>query len=263
MRNKFRFIVLLLKMKLQRQMMYPFSFFGVTIVDGSLFLLWLMMFKTIYSQVDAIGGWSQGQTMIFLGTFSLLNAINMTIYFFGVLGIPDKIRDGDLDHYLTKPVNPLLRITFENINIGSAPLILLSIGIVAYGLSLTGISISVGTGLLYTFFVLIMAVLYYDMEVIIRTFPFFFISANGIQKIEEASLDLCMRVPGVLFKGAFKVLFYFFLPYGIMATIPAQVLTHSVTGQMMVLAVGVVVVFMVFTLWFWRFGLKHYKSASS
>jgi len=263
MKNNLRFIQLLFKMKLQRQMMYPLSFFGATLVDGSLFLLWLLMFETIYRQVDSIGGWSQGQTTIFLGTFSLLNAINMTVYFFGVIGIPGKIRDGELDHYLTKPVNPLLRITFENINIGSAPLILLSIGIIVYGLSLTGIRINIGTGLLYVFFVLLMVVLYYDMEVIIRTFPFFFISANGIQWIEEAAFDLCMRVPGVLFKGLFKVLFYFILPYGIMATIPTQILTSSVSWQMMVISIGIVLVFSVFTQWFWRFGLKHYKSASS
>lgn len=263
MKNNLRFIWLLFKMKLQKQMMYRLSFFGATIVDGSVFLIWLLMFETIYGQVDSIGGWSQGQSTIFLGTFSLLNAINMTIYFFGVLEIPGKIRDGELDHYLTKPVNPLLRITFENINVGSAPLILFSIGIIVYGLSLTGISISVGIGVLYGFFILIMAVLYYDMEVIIRTFPFFFISVNGIQKVEDAALDLCMRVPGVLFTGGFKVLFYFILPYGIMATIPAQILTSSVSWEMMVMSIGIVLVFTIFTLWFWRFGLKHYKSASS
>lgn len=243
--------------------MYPLSFFGVTIVDGTLFLLWLLMFQTIYGQVDSIGGWSQGQTTIFLGTFSLLNAINMTIYFFGVIGIPEKIRNGELDHYLTKPVNPLLRMTFEQINIGSAPLILLSIGIIVYGLSLTDLRISVGTGLLYVFFVLLMAVLYYDMEVIIRTFPFFFISANGIQRIEEAALDLCMRIPGVLFHGLFKVIFYFILPYGMMATIPTQILTNAISWRMIGTSMGVVLVFTVFTQWFWRLGLRHYKSASS
>lgn len=250
-------------MKLEKQMMYRLSFFGATFVDGSLFLLWLLMFNAIYGQVDSIGGWSRGQTTIFLGTFSLLNAINMTIYFFGVNGIPDKIRSGDLDHYLTKPVNPLLRITFENINIGSSPLILLSIGIIVYGLSLTGITVTAGTVLVYTIFVVLMAVMYYNMEIIIRTIPFFIISATSIERLEGAAFDLCMRVPGVLFTGIFKILFYFILPYGIMATIPAQILTNSVSADMIALSAGIVVVFTVFAQWFWRFGLKNYKSASS
>ncbi len=258
-----RFILTLFKMKQSRMMMYRLSFFGATFVDGSLFVLWLLMFNSIYSQVDSIGGWSRGQMIIFLGTFSLLNAINMTIYFFGVIGIPGKIRSGDLDHYLTKPVNPLLRITFENINLGSAPLIILSIGIIAYGVSLVGMSVSTRTVLMYILFIILMAILYYDMEVIIRIIPFFVISATSIERLEGAAMDLCMRVPGVLFKGIFKVLFYFILPYGIMATIPTQIITNSVSSIMIATSAVVVVVFTIFTQWFWRFGLKHYKSASS
>lgn len=244
-------------------MTYRLSFFGATFVDGSLFLFWLLMFNAIYSQVDSIGGWNKGQTTIFVGTFSLLNAINMTIYFFGVIGIPGKIKSGELDHYLTKPVNPLLRITFENINPGSAPLIILSIGIIAYGVSLAGITVNTGTLLLYIFFIILMAVLYYDMEVILRTIPFFVVSATSIEQLESAAFDLCMRVPGVLFNGIFKVLFYFILPYGIMATIPAQIITNSVSDGMIAAAAVIAAVFTVFALWFWRFGLKHYKSASS
>jgi ABC-2 type transport system permease protein len=263
MKRNLRFILMLLKMKLSRMMMYRLSFFGGTLVDGSLFILWLLMFNVIYSQVDSIGGWSKGQGIIFLGTFSLLNAINMTIYFFGVAGIPNKIKTGALDHYLTKPINPLLRITFENINLGSAPLIFLSIGIIAYGLSLEGTVIHGGTLLLYILFIILMAILYYDMEVIIRTIPFFVISANSIERLEAAALDLCMRVPGVLFKGGFKILFYFILPYGIMATIPTQIITNSISGLMIAASVLVVILFTILTQWFWRFGLKNYKSASS
>lgn len=262
MRN-LRFICMLFKMKLSRSMMYRLSFFGASFVDGTLFIMWLLMFSTIYSQVDSIGGWNKGQTIIFLGTFSLLNAINMTIYFFGVNEIPGKIRYGELDHYLTKPVNPLLRITFENINIGSSPLILLSIAIIAYGVSLAGIGISAGNLLLYIVYIILMAVLYYDMEVIIRTIPFFVISASSIERLEGAAFDLCMRVPGVLFNGVFKLLFYFILPYGLMATIPAQILTNSVSGTMACISAVIAVVFTVFALRFWKFGLKHYKSASS
>lgn len=262
MRN-LKFIFTLFKMKLSRMMVYRLSFFGASFVDGSQFILWLLMFNAIYSQVDSIGGWSRGQMIIFLGTFSLLNAINMTIYFFGVIGIPSKIKNGDLDHYLTKPINPLLRITFENINPGSAPLILLSIGIIAYGVSFVGTSLSTGTLWLYILFIILMAILYYDMEVIIRTIPFFVVSATSIEKVESAALDLCMRVPGILFNGIFKVLFYFILPYGIMATIPTQILTNSASAPMIVLSAMIVIVFTVFTMSFWKFGLKHYKSASS
>lgn len=262
-KENLRFILTLIKMKLYGQMMYRLSFLGATFVDGTLFLLWLIMFNAIYGQVDTIGGWDIGQMTVFVGTFSLINAINMTIYFFGVNGIPGKIKSGELDHYLTKPINPLLRLTFESINIGSTPLILLSVAIVMYGVSLTNVSINIWIVLLYTMFIILMTLLYYNMEIIIRTLPFFFISSGGIERLENAALDLCMGVPGVLFHGVFKFLFYLVLPYGIMATIPTQILTNDISWQMVVLSVVIVIAFTIFAQWFWRFGLKHYNSASS
>ena len=258
-----RFIGLLAKLKLSQSMVFRLTFFGAFFVDGSLFIMQLLMFNAIYSQVDTIGDWGRGQMLIFVGTFSLLNAINMTVYFFGVNAIPSKIKSGDLDHYLTKPINPLLRLTFESVNMGSFPLVFFSIGIILYGISVQGMGVSTFHGLLYLLFILLMALLYYDLEVILRTIPFFVVSASSIERLEGAMFDLCMRIPGVVFKGVFKLIFYAVLPYGLMATIPTQILTRSLSVEGMLYAAAVVIVFTFLTFWFWKFGLKHYKSASS
>ena len=262
MRN-LRFILLLLKLKLSRMTVWRLSFFGAFFADGVLFLVQLLTFQVIYSQVDAIGDWSRGQMIIFIGTFAVINALNMLIYFFGVIGLPDKIKQGDLDQYLTKPINPLLRITFENINPGSIPLVIMSVLIVVYGVRTAGLAVSFPLGLAYSALVLLMTLLWYDMEVILRTIPFFVISANGIWQLEMHLLEMNMKVPGILYRGIFKLLFYFILPYGIMSTVPVQLLSGTLSMPGLLQSLGVVVVFTVFTLWFWRFGLRHYKSASS
>ena len=103
-------------MKLSKMMVFRLSFFGAFFVDGTLFLMQLLLYQAIYSQVDTIGEWERGEMIIFIGTFSLINALNMVIFFFGTNDIGVKIKNGDLDHYLTKPVNPLLRLSLENVN---------------------------------------------------------------------------------------------------------------------------------------------------
>ena len=263
MRRNLRFVLLLIKLKLSHMMVFRLSFFGGFFADGMLFLVQLMAFSAIYGHVGTIGNWSRGQMLIFIGTFSMLNGINMLIYFFGVNSIPGKISSGELDNYVTKPVSPLLRLTFENINLGSAPLLLMSGMIIAYGVSLEGITLTFPLLLGYSILVILMAVLYYDMELILRTIPFLVISANAIMRLEDPILDLNFKIPGVLFKGALKIIFYFILPYGIMATVPTQFLTETLSFAGLIQALSVVVVFTAFALWFWRFGLKHYKSASS
>lgn len=258
-----KFIKELIKLRLSHIMVFKLGFFGPFFVDGSLFLVQLMVFQAIYSNVDKIGTWGKGEMIIFIGTFSLINALNMIIFFFGVLTIPDKIKNGDLDLYLTKPINPLLRITFEKVNPGSIPLLFMSICIIAYGIKIGGIVISVSNVLLYLFFVLLMTILWYDLEVIIRTISFFVISTVNITRVEDVGLDLCMKIPGVVFKGVYKFVFYVILPYGIMATIPTQSLTGTITQGEILYGMVIVTVFTILTLLFWKIGLKHYDSASS
>ena len=263
MSKNLRFILLLIKFKFTRMMAFRLSFWGAFFADGSLFLVQLLTFETIYSQVDSIGGWDRGQMMIFVGTFSIINALNMLIYFFGVVDIPGKIRRGDLDLYLTKPINPLLRLTFENVNVGSFPLVIMGILIVGYGVSVSGIQVSFALALGYAAFVLLMTLLWYDMELILRTLPFLVLSANGVMQLVESLLELNFRVPGILYKGVLKLIFYFILPYGIMATIPTQLITRGLDGPGILVPVVTVAAFTVFALWFWQFGLRRYKSASS
>lgn len=42
-----------------------------------------MVFQAIYANVETIGPWGKGEMVIFIGTFSLVNAVNMVVYFLG------------------------------------------------------------------------------------------------------------------------------------------------------------------------------------
>ncbi len=262
-KSNMRFISALIRMKLSKLMVFRLSFFGAFFVDGSMFLIQVLFYQAIYSKVDTIGGWSIPEMIIFIGTFSLINALNMLIFFFGTNGIPNKIRSGDLDHYLTKPVNPLLRLSFESVDLGSFPLVIASIILILYGVKQLAIEVTFVRFAAYFIFVLLMTLLWYDLQIIVRSIPFFTISANNIARMGDTILELCMKVPGTLFKGVYKVIFYFFIPYGIMATYPTELIAGKLTFPEMIYGCIIVVLFTIFALCFWSFGLKHYKSASS
>ena len=261
--NNYRFIMALIRIKLSKLMTFRLSFFGSFFVDGTLFLVQLFLYQAIYSQVDSIGGWSRGEMIIFIGTFSLINALNMILFFFGINDIPNKIKNGELDHYLTKPVNPLLRLTFESVDPGSIPLGIGSIVLLLYGVKTLHYPITAGRFVAYFLSVLLMTLLWYDLQMIARTIPFFTISAANITRMGDTILELCMKIPGTLFRGVFRFLFYFIVPYGIMATFPTQLIAGTLSPLGIVYGCVIVLLFTIFTLWFWRFGLKHYKSASS
>lgn len=244
-------------------MVFRLDFFAPFFIDGSLFFIQLMAFSVIYSNIDCIGSWDKGGMVLYIGTFSLLNAFNMSVCFFGVNTIPYKIRSGELDLYLSKPASPLFRITFENISPGSFPLVIMSICIILYGIDISGIRINIIQVVIYIFWFFIMLILYYDISVLMRSIPLYIVSMSRIEQLEEASIDLCMKLPGNVFYGIYKVFFYIILPYGIVATLPVQSITRKMGWQAGCYGIFITLVFSYITCVVWKNGLKHYNSASS
>lgn len=253
----------LVRLRMQRLMVFRLDFLAPFFVDGSLFAVQLLVFEAIYGNVELIGIWDRGAMLVYIGSFSLLNGLSMCLCFFGVAGIPEKIRSGELDLYLTKPVSPLFRLTFEQINPGSVPLIAMSLCIIGYGIRIGGMRPTGGQVGVYLLWMLLMAILYYDMEVLMRSLSFFVMSTARMDQLEEACLELCMKLPGTALYGVYKLLFYCMLPYGIMATVPVQSLIGELTWAGGLWAIGIVAAFSLLTALTWRLGIHRYESASS
>lgn len=263
MKKNIRVIKALIRLRFQNLMTFRIGFFGPFLVDGSLFVVQLMVFSAVYANVERIGGWGHGEMILYIGTFSLINAVNMVVYFFGISSIPWKVKSGEMDLYLTKPVSPLLRLSFERVNPGSVPLLLMSLVIIAYGVHRTGMEIGAGAVCAWLFWVALMTLLYYDMEVMMRCVSFFLVSSAKMEQLEEACLELCMQLPGTVFYGVYKLIFCCVLPYGIMATVPVKSLVGECTPGTALHALIVTCVFTGITCALWKGGIRRYNSASS
>lgn len=250
-------------MRFQKLMMFRLGFFGPFFVDGSMFAIQLLVFDAVYRNVDRIGSWERGEMILYIGTFSLLNAVNMVIYFFGVNSIPFRINSGDLDLYLTKPVSPLFRLTFEQINPGSIPLVIMSWFIIIYGIQTADLHPAGTETAAYCFWVFWMILLYYDLEIIIRSIAFFTFSTARIEQLEGTGIELCMQLPGIAFYGIYKLIFCVILPYGILATIPVQSLIGEMTPAIAVHGVLAIAGFTMLAALMWKSGIGRYNSASS
>ena len=123
-----RLIKMFFSFRMSNQMIYRASFWTAFFVDVSLFLIHLAVFQTLFFNVDSINGWSKYQMVFFVGTFTLIDGLEMWLYFFGVTSIPMKIREGKLDIYLTKPVNTLFWLTFENMDISFSTIAWVALG---------------------------------------------------------------------------------------------------------------------------------------
>lgn len=96
-----------------------------------------------------------------------------------------------------------------------------------------------------------------------RSLTFYVASTSRLDQLEDASLELCMKLPGTALYGGYKVIFYVVLPYGLMATVPVQSLIGELTWPAALWALGIVTAFSLLTAAAWRMGIRRYESASS
>lgn len=262
--NKYiKIFVHLFKIRLSREMIYSFNFLTTLFVDGIFFLIQMLAFTTIFLNVDSVNGWTKHHMIIFIGTFTILDGVYMATYFFGVLSLSDKIRNGELDFYITKPANALLLISFENINLGSLFISLPGIAMVIYGAVNLEIEINIMRIIGYLFLLSLMYILMFNLMVIIRCASFWFTKVENINKLENELVNFSFRVPGIMYRGISKMIFYFILPYGLIATIPTEFLTDTMNIWEWFIAIGVFILFILIRRAIWRNGLGRYSSASS
>lgn len=261
--NKLDLIGSMLRIRLGRQMMYRASFWTAFFVDTTLFLVQLAFFSTLFLQVDSIRGWTREQLVFFVGTFSIVDGLEMCLYFFGLVSLPDKIRSGKLDLYLTKPISPLFHITFESIDVGSGFLALPGIAMVVWATIRMGVPVTPGRVAGYLFLLALMLVLLYDLVLLMRTVAFWVVQVGALEELEGELMGFAFRVPGIVFQGVFRLLFCVFLPYALLATLPTQFFTAGLSGAEWLGAVGITGAFTLISQWVWKKGLRRYESTGN
>lgn len=263
MKKNLRILWRLFRCRVSRQMIYRLSFWTAFFVDLTFFLIQLLTFAAIFNNIETVGGWSLPHMVIFLGTFTMLDALYMSTYFFGVIAIPDKIRTGALDLYLTRPVSALYLLSVESLDFGSMMLVVPGFMMVAWGVRELAIPVTLALVLGYVFLFACMYLLMYCTMILIRAAAFWFIRTNAFQELENALVEYAFRVPGIVYQGFWKILLYVLLPYGLMATIPAQFLTGGMRVEHWLMVGGVLSGFWLLTMFTWQAGLRRYGSASS
>ncbi len=262
-RRYWRILATLFRCRVSGKMIYRASFWTAFWVDLLLFVLLLITFSAVYAQVGEIGGWTLPHMAVFLGTFTILDAVYMSTYFFGVTEIPDRIRTGALDLYLTKPVSALFLVSVDRLDFGSILLTVPGMMMVAWGIRELGLRLTLGAVVGYVFLLLVMYLLMYCLMIVLRVPAFWLVRITAFSELENSLVEFSFRLPGVFFRGIWKFLLYVVLPYGIMATLPTEYLTGGMRPAHWLLVAGVSIGFWVVAVSLWRAGVRRYGSASS
>lgn len=225
------------------------------------FAITLIFLFLIKDNVEVFAGYTTEQVVIFFLTYQFLDTLAQ-VFYRGVYVFSNKIRTGEFDFWLTKPINPLFSALTGKPDINDSffiiPTTLVSIYIVTT-LDITISATAVGWYLLLLANGFLIATGFHILVVALAIFATEVESAIWLYR----DLSRLGQFPVNIYFELLRLALFFMVPIGFMITIPAEVLL-GLTPTFSIWLTGIVGVgFLLISLAIFRLSLKHYSSASS
>jgi ABC-2 type transport system permease protein len=264
MRRYIEIYSIMLRNSLIREMSFKANFLLWMVVEVLWFCGQIVFFGIIFGQVDQIGDWSKWEVVLLVGTHQIIAQLFQAFFFMNVSNIPELVRTGKLDQFLTLPVNSQFAVSTRQFGLDSVINALL--GGIVVGVSLAQLHIvpSVTSVLLYLIALAFGVTIHYSIMLSLAAVSFWIVRAQGLVYGYFNFLQIA-RYPDVIFPRLFRIIFGWIVPVIIVANIPARLLIKPLSQPlwlMLHLAVaGGAALF--FSGIFWQFALRRYSSASS
>lgn len=244
------------------QIAFQSRFGAVVFLIGKIlrFLFFLLFLYIILSKTKAIVGFSFWQIVFFYATFNLIDTLPQ-FFMREVYRFRSYVVSGHFDFILTKPISPLFRSLFGGSDILDLSILILSLLFIIFAaINLGGLTV---VGML-TYILLVG-----NAFAIALAFHIFVLSVGIMTTEIDNSImlyrDLTQmgRVPVDVYHEPLRALITFVVPVGIMMTFPAKALMGILSVKFLIISVLIGTTVFILSLWFWKFALKNYSSASS
>jgi len=254
---------LFLKNSLMTQMEYRFNFIGnLTMEVGYLFVK-LSYVVVVYRSGVKINGLSPDEILLFIGTFVTLTAVYAGLFMINNFRLRLKIRDGELDLLMTKPVSLQFMATLRQ----AEPTIFFvdavaGVIIVAIAWGRLGIPVNFVTVGGYAAFMVISAVVGYGLFLLPQILCFWLVNTSAIAEATDLFWDF-NSMPMAIYNRWIQQLGVFVLPIFVIANFPPMFVLHKMPPVYLAWAAIVPVILLAVVRMFWNWGLKNYSSARS
>lgn len=241
---------------------FRFDLYFRTVMDLFYYSALLLFFHVIYGHTPALGGWDESQMHIFLASYFLLDAIDMTVFGTNLWWLPIYINRGDLDLYLTKPVHSLFYLSFKEFQIGSLINAVFSYGLFLYFWLQSPLSLSWWQLLLHHFLLLNGLLLFNFIRLFSIMSCFWSGSPRGLDEL-FISMTRFLTYPEQIYPHWLRKFFLTFIPFSFLLAIPHQIIFGQKSLYWIPLTLGVTLLVGILAIGTWNLGLRRYSSASS
>ncbi len=244
------------------ELQYRANFFVSVFQSGLAVAVGLAVLALVYSHTPSLNGWTHSELMVVLGVQILLGGVIHAVIQPNMQQVMDEVRDGKLDHALTKPEDAQLIVSLRTLRLWQLTEVISGAAVIGVGVARLGSHIGAGRSVAFLVLLLIGALLLYCFWLVLATIAFWLINVWFLSEMFEGIYQVG-RWPIGVYPGWMRYSFTYLVPIGFAITVPAQAMTHRLHGHTVVIAFVFAAVVAAVTRWFWRFGLKRYSGASA
>lgn len=222
----------------------------------------LSVFEVLYLHTSTIHGWDVNAMRVFMGTLFFVDNWYMVLFSENMETMSSMVRKGDLDLYLTKPVDSMFMITCRKVSVAQLVNVALIGVYLLWAVPRLGHPVGALDFLAYGVLCVCGLVIYFALRFLFVMIVVLLQEAGNIQFVWHQLFRLATR-PDAIYPGPMRLLVMTVLPVAFLASVPARALVEGASLHLFlvapVLAIGLVLLAHVL----WGRVLRRYSSASS
>lgn len=260
-----RYLTLLgvsLRASLTTAMQYRVDF----MLDGLISLWWvgwtLVPLLVVFGGRQEVAGWSLGETLVVIAWFTLLRGLLEAAINPSLVAMIEAIRTGALDFVLLKPADAQFLVStakfqpWKLIDM-AAGLAMVVIAFQRLGRLPALVDVALAGALLGA-----AALVMYSMWILVLCASFWVVRLDNLTYLFNSIFDAA-RWPIDVYRGAWRILFTFVIPLGLMTTVPAMAILGNLRARTAVVSMVGALVFGLLARLAWLKAVGRYTSASS
>lgn len=249
------------KMSLMSELEYRFNIIARIVTDILWYTAQLSVFEVLFRHTNNLNGWSLEETRVFMGCLFVTDAIFMMLFSENLDRMGDKVRKGDLDLLLVKPVNSQWMLSFQKVSVAYLGNLAVAMAWLIWSLSEIPNFNWLRAGWLIATIPIGLAITY-SIRFMIAATALFFTRADAVNYIWYQMYRLGTR-PDTLYPAVLRYAVLSILPIAFLASVPAQIILQKTGPVWLLWGAFVSFVLLYLSRLVWQRGLRAYSSASS
>lgn len=225
------------------------------------FLFFFLFLLHLMGNTGGLLGFTRDQAILF---FLIWNIVDVTtqLFFRGVYFFRQKVVNGELDFYLSKPMNPLFRIITGNTDLVDLTTLVMLIIYIAWFLSQSSLTVSPGAFSLFLVLLIASFLIALAFHIVVVAIGILTTEVDHTIMIYRDITQMA-RFPIDIYTEPLRSILTFALPVAIMFTVPAKTLMGLISPLTIFTSLLITIASLLFSMRLWRYALTKYSSASS